>query len=154
MYTTPVHIDGKARRLPVLQLTTETRQNLKDAIIHQLNQLAIASGSDKITMWKKLLAWISDKASENPGLMQEIAQELGCIHCPGEFFCLIHTVLGIDDGESKVFVKLQQEIGVSKIFSNLNYVDFDGATCNIVSDGLSCIVKLISPQHSGRSWSR
>ena len=154
LYATPLHIGGRARRLPVLQLATETRDNLKDAIIHQLNQLAIASGSDKVTMWKQLLAWISDKAAENPGLMAQIAEELGCAHCPGEFFCLIHTVLGFDCGEAKVFVNIQKEIGVSKIFSNLNYVDFEGASFNIVTDSLTCIVKLISPQHSGRSWSR
>ena len=154
IYTTPIHIAGRARRLPILPLANETRDNLKDAIIHQLSQLSIASGTDKVSIWKQLLAWISDKASENPGLMAEIADELGCTHCPGEYFCLIHTVLGFDSGEAKVFVKIQKEIGVSKIFSNLNYVDLEGATFNIVTDSLICIVKLISPQHSGRSWSR
>ena len=77
IFTTPIKVGGKNRRMSVLSVSKETRANLKDALIHRLEMMAVASSSDKITIWKNIIAFLSDKASENPGLMAEISEELG-----------------------------------------------------------------------------
>ena len=145
IFTTPIKVGGRNRRMGILSVSKETRDNLKDSIIHRLEMMAIAAASDKITIWKNIIAFLSDKASENPGLMAEIAQELGVTHCPGEFYCLIHSVLGFDRSEAKCFLQLQTQIGVSKLFSNLNYVDMDSDSFDAVNTSLDCISRLISP---------
>ena len=142
-FTTPIRIDGKFRRLPIKMLANETRCNLKNAIIHLLDMLAIASSTTKVAVWKQLIAFVSDKASENPGLMQEIADELGITYCPGEFFCAIHTLLGFDRSESSFFLKIQNEIGVIKLFANLNYVDLDSDAFDAVKNSVDCILRLL-----------
>ena len=86
--------------------------------------------------------------------MKEVSSELGIIHCPGEFFCLIHSVLGFDREESKCFLQLQKEIGVSKLFSNLNYIDFESDSFDAVKTSVDCVLRLISPQFSHKEWSR
>ena len=154
LFTTPIKVAGRNRRMGVLSVAKETRENLKVALIHRLEVMSIAASSDKITIWKNIIAFLSDKASENPGLMAEIAQELGVVHCPGEFFCLIHTVLGYDRSESQCYLKIQKEIGVSKLFTNLNYVDVDNDSFDAVNSSLDCILRLISPQFSHKAWSR
>ena len=154
IFTTPIRVGGRNRRMGILSVSKETRENLKTAIIHRLKMMSIAASCDKITIWKNIIAFLSDKASENPGLMAEIAQELGVTHCPGEFFCLIHSVLGFDRSESQCFLKLQKEIGVTKLFSNLNYVDVDNDSFDAVNSSLDCILRLISPQFSHKAWSR
>ena len=154
IFTTPIKVGGKTRRLGVLSVSKETRDNLKDSIIHRLEMMSIASSSDKISIWRNIIAFLSDKASENPGLMAEIAEELGVVHCPGEFYCLIHSVLGFDRSEAKCFLQLQTEIGVTKLFSNLNYVDMDSDSFDAVNTSLDCISRLISPQFSHKAWSR
>ena len=106
--------------------------------------MAIASSSDKISIWKSILAFLSDKASENHGLMAEIASELGVIHTPGEFYCLMHTVLGFDRIESKGVLQIQNTVGVSKMFSNLNYIDVESDSFDAVKTSVDCIMRLIS----------
>lgn len=142
------------RRLGVLCVSIETRENLKDTILHRLEMMAISAGTEKEKIWENILGFLTDKASENPGLVQEVADEIGASHCPGEFFCVIHTVLGFDRSESKFFLQLQSNIGVSKLFSNLNYVDLDTDSFDAVNTALDCISRLISPQFSHKSWSR
>ena len=153
-FTTPLKVNGRNRRLPIMMLSNETRDNLKNTIIHLLEKLSIVSSSDKITLWKQIVSFVADKASENPGLMKEIADELGITHTPGEFFCLIHTVLGFDRDESSYFLKIQKQVGVTKLFANLNYVDLDSDSFDAVKSSLDCTLRLISPQFSHKSWSR
>ena len=79
-------------------------------------------------------------------LVLPIAQE--------SFFCLIHTVLGFDLEESKCFLKIQQQIGVTKLFTNLNYIDTESDSFDAVKTSVDCILRLISPQYSHKEWSR
>ena len=154
--TTPVTINGKLRAINNIALANETTENLVTALIYQCDRLGTLAGTDAKDIWSKIIAIVSDLASENKGLSQAVSDALGLSYVPGQGFCAVHSVLGFDEALKQVCLKVQAGIGTQKLLVNSSSAstgsdleDFD-----IASYAVNALMKLISPTFSNKPWSR
>ena len=154
--TTPITIGGKLRAIKNLVVANETHQNLVTALIHQCDRLGTLVGLDAKDIWSKVIAMVSDLASENAGLAQSVSEALGLAHVPGQSFCVVHTVLGFDQALKKVCLEVQSQIGLEKLLVNSSgsSIGTELETFDIASHAVDVINRLISPTFSNKPWSR
>ena len=89
-------IDGVTRYLPARVLVTENQKNVVNHIVTLLERLATLTGVGKAHLWSKILALMTDLASENHFLAEKIAEHLQSDVIPGMPWCVLHTCLGFD----------------------------------------------------------
>ena len=65
-------------------------------IVTLLERLSTLTGVGKAHLWSKILALMTDLASENHFLAIEIAEHLQLDVIPGMLWCVLHTCLGFD----------------------------------------------------------
>ena len=154
--TTPITIGGKLRAINNLAVANETRDNLVRALIHQCERLGTLAGAASTDIWKKIIAIMTDLASENTGLARSVSEALGMSYIPGQGFCVVHTVLGFDEGLKQVCLSVQNQIGTDKLLVNStsSSTGTDLESFDLASYAVDMCMRPISPTFSNKPWSR
>ena len=125
MGATLVKIEGKMRALKLQCMGNEQRENWADTIIHQIQRLSVASNESTEDIYRSICSLVSDSCKVNKGLAALISAKLGLEWVPGQLYCLIHSVLGFQDGISKTWLKYQEEIGHEKLYPSITGFEMD-----------------------------
>ena len=98
MGATLVSIEGKMRALKRQGMGNEQRDKWADTIIHQIQRLSAASNESVEDIYRSICSLVSDSCKVNKGLAALISAKFGLEWVPGQLYCLIHSVLGFQEG--------------------------------------------------------
>ena len=149
-----VHIAGKVRALKLQKMGADTRENWADTIIHDLTRLATSSNMTVNQIYEAVCGIVSDAASVNKGLAEEISGKLGLKWTPGQLYCCIHTVLGWQDGMVKTWISYQDQIGYDKLYPSITGFELDMETKCLIKQILECFLRLTADRWQARAWNR
>jgi hypothetical protein len=125
MGATLVKIEGKMRALKLQGMGNEQRTNWADTIIHQLQKLSVASDKSVTDIYESICSLVSDSCNVNKGLAAMISAKLGLEWVPGQLYCLIHSVLGFQEGLCNTWLKYQEEMGHDKLYPSITGFELD-----------------------------
>ena len=154
MGATLVKIEGKMRALKLQCMGNEQRENWADTIIHQIQRLSVASNESTEDIYKSICSLVSDSCKVNKGLAALISAKLGLEWVPGQLYCLIHSVLGFQDGISKTWLKYQEEIGHEKLYPSITGFEMDVEEKGLIKQILEMYLRLTADRWQARSWNR
>ena len=154
MGATLVKIEGKMRALKLQCMGNEQRDNWADTIIHQLERLSSASDISIKDIYRSICSLVSDSCKVNKGLAALISSKLGLEWVPGQLYCLIHSVLGFQDGISSTWLKYQAEIGHDKLYPSVTGFELDVEDKGLIKQIMEMYLRLTADRWQARSWNR
>ena len=95
----------------LLKFLSQNLKNVVNHIVTLLERLATLTEVGKAHLWSKILALMTDLASENHFLAEKIAEHLQSDVIPGMPWCVLHTCLGFDRDLSAFHENLEANIG-------------------------------------------
>ena len=149
-----VKVGDHVRALKATKIGKGDRENWAAAIYHMLNRLATASSRDIGTIWKSIVAMLSDLCKVNLHLANEVKKAIGVEWVPGQIFCNLHYTLAIPEGIKKVLTTYQCLIGASKLFPKNVSFEMNVEDKLIVIQVLDCWMRLTSIRWQSRPWNR
>ena len=148
------HIAGKVRALKMQIMGKDNRDNWADTLIFKLQRLSEASNHTVQELYESIRGLVSDAASVNKGLAQEMSSKLGLEWIPGQIFCCIHTVLGFQDGMVSLWIIYQTKIGQDKMYPSITGFELDMEEKCLIKQILECFMRLTADRWQARSWNR
>ena len=137
-------VGNKVRALKMQNMGNEKRDNWANTIIHLLDRLATASGSEVNELYKQIKGLITDKCGVNIDLAEEISKKLGCEWVPAQLYCCIHSVLSWQEGIKEVWLSYQNKIGFEKMLPTLTGLECDINDKILVLQALDCYLRFTS----------
>ena len=148
-------IDGVTRYLPARLLVTENQKNVVENIVTLLQRLASLTGTDKVHLWSKITALMTDLASENHFLAEKVAEHLQSSDVPGMPWCVLHTCLGFDRDLSAFHENLEGHIGRDKLKAALHTIsDKSKVKNNLAAQTKDLALKFVAMENSSKPWNR
>ena len=154
MGATLVSIEGKMRALKLQCMGNEQRENWANTIIHQLQRLSEASGESLEDIYKSICSLVSDSCKVNKGLAALISAKLGLEWVPGQLYCLIHSVLGFQEGISNTWLNYQEEMGHDKLYPSITGFELDVEDKGLIKQIMEMYLRLTADRWQARSWNR
>ena len=154
MGATLVSIEGKMRALKLQSMGNEQRSNWADTIIHQLQRLSVASGESTSDLYKSICCLVSDSCKVNKGLAAMMSAKLGLEWVPGQLYCLIHSVLGFQDGVCNTWLKYQEEMGHDKLYPSITGFELDVEDKGLIKQIMEMYLRLTADRWQARSWNK
>lgn len=144
-------------RLRPLQLGKETRDQIADFIIENLNRLAILGGTSAKVLWEKITALMTDSVSKNMEIEKIIAQKLESLHIPLHLICQSHFCESLDRGVEKCLVAIDEKIGLEEtVLSRMpelkSYVSHKSVTKAALDAISSLVVDTGKPCNLYKEW--
>ena len=137
-----VHIENKVRALKLQLMGKDTMENWADTVIHKLKRLSIASDKTVQEIYEAVRGIVSDAHSVNKGLAAEIFCQLGLRWTPGKLYCCIHTVLGFQEGMTKIWLRYHKKIGYDKMYPSITGFELDKEDKSLIKQILECFLRL------------
>ena len=154
MGATLVSIEGKMRALKLQSMGNEQRTNWADTIIHQLQRLSVASGESTTDIYKSICSLVSDSCKVNKGLAAMMSAKLGLEWVPGQLYCLIHSVLGFQEGVCSIWLKYQEGIGHDKLYPSITGFEMDVEDKGLIKQIMEMYLRLTADRWQARSWNK
>ena len=154
MGATLVSIEGKMRALKLQCMGNEQRENWADTIIHQLQRLSAASDESVADIYKSICSLVSDSCKVNKGLSAMMSAKLGLEWIPGQLYCLIHSVLGFQDGICNTWLKYQEVMGHDKLYPSITGFEMDVEDKGLIKQIMEMYLRLTADRWQARSWNR
>ena len=154
MGATLISIEGKMRALKLQSMGNEQRDNWADTIIHQLQRLSCSSSESVADIYKSICCLVSDSCKVNKGLAAVISGKLGLEWVPGQLYCLIHSVLGFQDGICRIWLNYQEEMGHDKLYPSITGFEMDVEDKGLIKQIMEMYLRLTADRWQARSWNR
>ena len=151
-----VKVGGKMQAIKGVQIGKGDRKNWARAIYHMLDRLSTASSSGhKISsIWKQIVAMLSDLCKVNLDLAKEVRSLIGVEWLPGQIFCNLHYTLAIPEGIKKTLISYQNLIGSDKLFPKNVGFEMNLEDKLIVIQVLDCWMRLTSIRWQSKPWNK
>ena len=154
MGATLVSIEGKTRALKLQCMGNEQRENWAETIIHQLQRLSAASDQSVADIYQSICSLVSDSCKVNKGLSALISAKLGLEWIPGQLYCLIHSVLGFQDGICNTWLRYQEVMGHDKLYPSVTGFEMDVEDRGLIKQIMEMYLRLTADRWQARSWNR
>ena len=105
-------------------------------------------------IYRSICSLVSDSCKVNKGLAALISSKLGLEWVPGQLYCLIHSVLGFQDGISSTWLKYQAEIGHDKLYPSVTGFELDVEDKGLIKQIMEMYLRLTADRWQARSWNR
>ena len=90
----------------------------------------------------------------NKGFAAEISRQLGLEWIPGQLYCCIHTVLGFQEGMTKIWLRYQEKIEYDNMYPSITGFKLDMEDKYLIKQILECFLQITADPSGGRNWSR
>ena len=136
----------------------EDREQILLLITETLKRLSTAANSDDCSpklFWEKIDAVMTDAASMNLKIEQEVAKKLKSDHIPHHLLCKSHTCEIMDTDNLTTLATIENKIKLRELILKREPLlkSFLGQSKSIVETALIAILKLVSHGGDGKSTS-
>ena len=132
--------------LPILPITSETRNNTADSIATDFSLLEAASETPAEQIYSKIDVHITDSTSHNKGTAENLVETFHKKEIAGQIACNRHTILGFDKGIAKAICMTENKIGIQNIFSDFSLdIDIDQRNDSVSISTISWCLVLFGP---------
>ena len=141
--------------LPTIGVTSETCTNVAETHAAHLEILAAAGGTSADNVYENIDCHMTDSVSHNKHIAQDLAEKYGRETPAGQFFCNIHTSLGIARAINSGLSEIETEMGVENIFKSvLVEVTYEKKHGSVVAQAVYAFLALIDAEHSAKTWNK
>ena len=149
-----IHIgNGSAFPLPLLSISSETREDIAEQLGMGLQILSICSGEPVDSLAGKLDTLLTDSVEHNKGVNEILAKLYDLDTAPGQIFCGTHTVLGFSDKMDKMVSFIETKMKLETVLAKFMVaIDLDSKHHSLASQALDMCLKLVAPEYVQKPW--
>ena len=139
--------------LPILPITSETRNNTADSIATDFSLLEAASETPAEQIYSKIDVHITDSTSHNKEIAENLVETFHKKEIAGQIVCNRHTILGFDKGIAKAICMTENKMGMQNIFSGFSLdIDIDQRKDSVSISTISWCLILFGPENINKPW--
>ena len=136
--------------LPILNISSESTDNVSDGVISGIEILAAASGQSTDAAYNCIDVHMTDATAHNKSIASNIAGKLNIDTPAGQIFCNVHTTLGFDSEMKNIVNEVEANIGMQNIFSGFA-MDLD-TKGSITLNFVRWTLNLFGPDKIQKPW--
>ena len=92
-----------------------------------------------------------DSCKVNNGLAAMMSAKLGLKWVPGQLYCLIHSVLGFQEGVCNTWLKYQEEMGHDKLYPSITGFEMDVENKGLIKQIMEMYLRMTADRWQARS---
>ena len=149
-----IHIGaGQAFSLPLLGISSETREDIAEQLGMGIEILSICSGESAESLAGKIDTLLTDSVEHNKGVNEILADLYDLDTPPGQIFCGTHTVLGFSDKMDKMVSAIETDMKLETVLAKFMVaIDLDSKHHSLASQALDMCLKLVAPEYVHKPW--